>query len=167
MNTILSINKNQIKQETEKLNSELQVYKNVVSAIEKITGKKEIQTIEEIEETILKGTNYFNVEAVAELKGIKNEYNYIKINLNNFNEDNYTNTFEIKEDVLKRIEIANTSYLTNDAEAIKRKLDKVVETLNSINRNYSKTLHSDYQGTWSVNLQLLQQLTNEINKKAY
>lgn len=165
MNTILSINKNQIKQEIEKLNSELQVYKNVVSAIEKITGKKEIQTIEKIEETILKGTNYFNVEAVAELKGVKNEYNYIKSNLNNFNKDNYTNTFETKEDVLKRIEIANTNYLTNEAEAIKRKLDKVVETLNSINRNYSKTLKQDYQGNWSISLLELHHLTNEIMKK--
>ena len=164
MNTILSINKEQIKQELDKLNSELQVYKNVISAIEKITGKNEIQTIEKIEETILKGTNYFNVEAVAELKGIKTEYNYIKSNLNNFNADNYTNTFEIKEDVLKRIEIANTNYLTNEAEVVKRKLDKVIETLNSINRNYSKTLKQDYQGNWSINLLELHHLTNQIMK---
>ena len=164
MNTILSINKEQVKQELEKLNSELQVYKNVISAIEKISGKKEIQTIEKIEEIILKGTNYSNVDAVAELKGIRTEYNYIKSNLNNFNADNYTNTFEIKEDVLKRIEIANTNYLTNEAEVVKRKLDKVVEILNSINRNYSKTLKQDYQGNWNINLLELHLLTNELMK---
>ena len=135
------------------------VSKNLLSVI-----KGEIQTIEKIEEIILKGTNYSNVDAVAELKGIRTEYNYIKSNLNNFNADNYTNTFEIKEDVLKRIEIANTNYLTNEAEAAKRKLDKVVEILNSINRNYSKTLKQDYQGNWNINLLELHILTNELMK---
>ena len=157
-------NSQAIKSAVEKLSSELQIMKNVIEFTEVITGKKELLSLEQIESEILKNSEYKNIHLVAELKGIDKEYNYILSNLNNFNSENYTDTLEIKESVLKAIEIENTTYLTEQAEQVKRKLDKVTEVLNSINRNYTKTLHSDYQGNWSINLQMLQTLTNEISR---
>jgi uncharacterized membrane protein YfhO len=157
-------NSQAIKSAVEKLSSELQIMKNVIEFTEVITGKKELLSLEQIESEILKNSEYKNIHLVAELKGIDKEYSYILSNLNNFNSENYTDTLEIKEDVLKRIEKENTTYLTEQAEQVKRKLDKVTEVLNSINRNYTKTLHSDYQGNWSINLQMLQTLTNEISR---
>jgi hypothetical protein len=164
MKTPLQINHKAIKDTLEKLASELQIYKNVLEFTEVITGKKELLDIEEIEAEILKNSEYTNIQLVAELKGLSKEYNYILNNLNTFNKDNYNNTLEIKESVVEAIKNANTTYLTEQAEQVNRKLIKVVETLNSINRNFSKALVSNYNGVWSVNLQLLQMLTNEINR---
>ena len=164
MKTPLQINHKAIKDTLEKLASELQIYKNVLEFTEVITGKKELLDIEQIEAEILKNSEYTNIQLVAELKGLSKEYNYILNNLNTFNKDNYNNTLEIKESVVEAIKNANTTYLTEQAEQVNRKLIKVVETLNSINRNFSKALVSNYNGVWSVNLQLLQMLTNEINR---
>ena len=164
MKTPLQINHKAINESLEKLASELQIYKNVLEFTEVITGKKELLTIEQIEAEILKNSNYTNIQLVAELKGLSKEYNYVLNNFNAFNKDNYTDTLEIKESVVEAIKNANTTYLTEQAEQVNRKLIKVVEILNSINRNFSKALVSDYNGVWSVNLQLLQMLTNEINR---
>lgn len=164
MKTPLQINHKAIKDTLEKLASELQIYKNVLEFTEVITGKKELLDIEQIEAEILKNSEYTNIQLVAELKGLSKEYNYILNNLNTFNKDNYSDTLEIKESVVEAIKNANTTYLTEQAEQVNRKLLKVVETLNSINRNFSKALVSDYNGVWSVNLHLLQMLTNEINR---
>lgn len=162
MKTPLQINHKAIKDSLEKLASELQVYKNVLDYTEVITGKKELLTIEQIEAEILKNSDYSNILLVAELRGISNEYNYILKNLSNFNPENYTDTLEIKESVVEAIKMANTTYLSEDAEQVNRKLLKVVDILNTLNRNYAKTLVADYNGTWSVNLLQLQMLTNEI-----
>lgn len=164
MKTPLQINHKAINDSLEKLASELQIYKNVLEFTEVIIGKKDLVSIEQIESEILKNSEYTNIQLVAELKGLSKEYNYILNNLNTFNIDNYSDTLEIKESVVEAIKNANTTYLTEQAEQVNRKLIKVVETLNSINRNFSKALVSDYNGVWSVNLQLLQMLTNEINR---
>lgn len=164
MKTPLQINHKAINDSLEKLASELQIYKNVLEFTEVITGKKELLDIEQIEAEILKNSEYTNIQLVAELRGLSKEYNYILNNLNTFNKDNYNNTLEVKESVVEAIKNANTTYLTEQAEQVNRKLLKVVETLNSINRNFSKALVSDYNGVWSVNIQLLQMLTNEINR---
>lgn len=164
MKTPIFINEKEIKEAINKLSVELQVYKNVLEFTEVITGKKELLTITEIESEILKNSEYSNIQLVAELKGISKEYNYILNNLNSFNVDNYTTTLEIKESVLEAIKTANTLYLSEEAERVNNKLKKVTEILNSLNRNFSKALVSDYTGTWSINKQLLQSLTDEINR---
>ena len=164
MKTPILINEKEIKEAINKLSVELQVYKNVLEFTEVITGKKELLTITEIESEILKNSEYSNIQLVAELKGISKEYNYILNSLNSFNVDNYTTTLEIKESVLEAIKTANTLYLSEEAERVYNKLKKVTEILNSLNRNYSKALVSDYTGTWSINKQLLQSLTDEINR---
>jgi hypothetical protein len=164
MNTPISKNDYQIKIEIDKLNKELEIFKKVILANQLITSKTELNTIEQIDEFLLNGTDFKNAEAVAELKGVKDEYLYLKTNLNAFNKDNYTNTFEIKDSVLNTIYETNTNYLTDEAEAVSRKLTKVIDILNGINNSYSKSLTSDYNGIWSVNLLLLQQINNDINK---
>lgn len=166
MNTPIQKNDYQIKIEIDKLNKELDTYKKVILANQLITSKAELNTITQIDEFLLNGTDFKNAEAVAELKGVKDEYLYLKTNLNAFNKDNYTNTFEIKDSVLNTIYEVNTTYLNDEAEAVNRKLTKVIEILNGINNSYSKALASDYIGTWSINLLLLQQINNEINYKS-
>ena len=164
MNTPISKNDYQIKIEIDKLNKELEIFKKVILANQLITSKTELNTIEQIDKFLLNGTDFKNAEAVAELKGVKDEYLYLKANLNAFNKDNYTNTFEIKDSILNTIYETNTNYLTDEAEAVNRKLTKVIDILNGINNSYSKSLTSDYNGIWSVNLLLLQQINNDINK---
>jgi hypothetical protein len=164
MATPISKNDYQIKIEIDKLNKELEIFKKVILANQLITSKTELNTIEQIDKFLLDNTDFKNAEAVAELKGVKDEYLYLKANLNAFNLNNYTNTFEIKDSVLNAIYEANTNYLTDEAEAVSRKLTKVIDILNGINNSYSKAITSDYNGIWSVNLLLLQQINNEINK---
>jgi len=166
MATPILKNDYQIKIEIDKLNKELEIFKKVILANQLITSKTELNTIEQIDKFLLNGTDFKNAEAVAELKGVKDEYLYLKANLNAFNKDNYTNTFEIKDSVLNTIYETNTDYLTDEAEAVNRKLIKVIDIFNGINRNYSKALNSDYNGVWTINLLLLQQITNEINNKS-
>jgi hypothetical protein len=165
MATPILKNDYQIKIEIDKLNKELEIFKKVILANQLITSKTELNTIEQIDKFLLNGTDFKNAEAVAELKGVKEEYLYLKNNLNAFNKDNYTNTFEIKDSVLNTIYETNTDYLTDEAEAVNRKLIKVIDIFNGINRNYTKALNSDYNGVWTINLLLLQQITNEINNK--
>ena len=73
-------------------------------------------------------------------------------------------TYNRPDSVLNAIYETNTDYLTDEAEAVNRKLTKVIDILNGINNSYSKSLTSDYNGIWSVNLLLLQQINNDINK---
>lgn len=113
MATPILKNDYQIKIEIDKLNKELEIYKKVILANQLITSKTELNTIEQIDEFLLNGTDFKNAEA----------------------------------------------------EAVNRKLTKVIDIFNGINRNYSKALNSDYNGVWTINLLLLQQITNEINNK--
>ena len=164
MRTQIQVDNQAIKDALNKLASELQVYKNVLEYTEVITGKKELLDIEQIEAEILKDSGYLNTQLVAELKGLSKEYNYIKEHINAFSIDNYNDTLEIKDSVIEAVKTLNTTYLSDEAEQINKKLLKATEILNSLDSAYSKTLKADYNGKWSVNLMALQLTCNEITR---
>lgn len=153
-----------VEESINQLKAELNLFKECLEAIKIITGKDGLISLTELNEAILKGTTFTDVQKVADLKSVGSAYAFYKDNYNKFNIENYTENLEIKAEVLEAIEIEHTRYLDKEAEAIFRKLDKCTEILNSINRAYSDSLTADYNGIWSINLLNLQTIYNEIKR---
>lgn len=154
-----------IQEATNQLMVELDRYKTCLKAITLITNKEEIISIEELNEVILKGTNFRIVDKVAELKGFYSAYVYYKDNLGKWDLSNYDENLEIKKEVLDNIENLHSTYFDKETESVYRKLDKVVDVLNSINRAYANCLVSDYNGHWSINKLALHNISNELSKQ--
>lgn len=154
-----------IKETTNQLLTELNYYTGCLEAVKQIANKDDIISLNELEADILKGTNFKDVNKVAELRGCYDAYKFFKDYHNKYDLNNYTESLKIKKEVLDQLEQAHTSYLNKDAEMIYRKLDKCTEILNSINRAYSNCLKADYNGNWSINVLALQTINNELSKQ--
>ena len=96
-------------------------------------------SLEEMGAFIVADSQFSNIDKVAELKGIN--YSFYKTNIANVNEDFYNEDYSIKEEVVSALKDKHTIYLNDEQEAIRRKLDKVCEILNSINQNYVSALY--------------------------
>jgi hypothetical protein len=81
--------------------------------------------------------------------------------------DNFNDDFTIKKEVVEQIEHEHTAYLNNEGERIYNKLNKVTEILNSIDRSYSNTLRSSYDGIWSVDLSNLHLISVEKERAKF
>jgi hypothetical protein len=156
----VSIDKESYNVAFNELKNELDRFLTCIEAIELITFKKELISIEDLNKEILKGTTFVDAYRVAQLKGIEQAYKYYIENYGNYNLDNFSNN-EIKKDVIEKLQEQHTTYLDAESEKIFNKLQKVSEILNSLHPSYSKALHSSYDGMWSVNVNLLHLLESE------
>jgi hypothetical protein len=135
----------------------LQKIKNDLSNI----GIDKIVSENELNAHLLKGTNYSNAKLIAELKNF--DYSFYLENYNKVNESFYNADYTIKESIIKSINEKHTIYLTDEQDAIKIKLDKICEVMNSINSEYNKALYkSTITGKFETNLEVLIQIDNLI-----
>jgi hypothetical protein len=122
-------------------------------------NSENLLTIEQIENEILKDSNFKNVDKVAELKGI--DYSFYKANINHIKEDLFDSEYNIKEDIKSALKEKHTIYLNEEQEAIKTKLDKICEVMNSINSEYNKALYKNtITGKFETKIDVLIQIDN-------
>ena len=126
-------------------------------------NSENLLTIEQIENEILKDSNFKNVDKVAELKGI--DYSFYKTNINHIKEDLFDAEYNIKEDIKSALKEKHTIYLNEEQESVKRKLDKVCEILNSINQNYTSALYRNPETrNLETNILALNQVYNNLQR---
>ncbi len=157
---VLSINQRNIEIEKAHLKEHISIIKNLSKCFEDITGKKEITSITDIENTIKEKSGFIHIESSAKLLGILDQYNYIKdhINLIDFKKFNISedyNVVEIKESVLEEIKEANTSYLRSEMLPVYKTLLEAVKKLNSVSNLHHKAIKQKYDGSFEVNPMIL------------
>ncbi len=89
-----------IKETTNQLLTELNYYTGCLEAVKQIANKDDIISLNELEADILKGTNFSDVNKVAELRGCYDAYKFFKDYHNKYDLNNYTENLEIKKEVL-------------------------------------------------------------------
>jgi hypothetical protein len=126
-------------------------------------NSENLLTLEQLETEILKDSNFKNVDKVAELKGI--DYSFYKANINHIKEDLFDSEYNIKEDIKTALKEKNTIYLNDEQESVKRKLDKVCEILNTINKEYSRAIYTNPETyLLETNISLLNQVYNNFKR---
>jgi len=138
------------------LNSNLERYIKCIEAIEKITSKKELKTLEEINQHIYSVTNFENILLSSQLLNVQNEYSYLLANLNAVDVskiDFKDNVPSVKESALKQVKEDATQYLSDAHIEEYKILIQVAKELNKLpNPNKVKYLSRDYSGKYTINL---------------
>jgi hypothetical protein len=136
--TKLRVDQNSILAELKQIEKNAIILQKIKKDLSNI-GVNEILNKTQLDAHLLSGTSYTNAKLVAELKNFDYTFyieNHAKINESFYNED-----YTIKDNIIKAIQEKHTIYLTEEQEAIKKKLDKIAELLNEINIDYFKALY--------------------------
>ena len=146
---------NQIKS----LSQNVEKYKNLLNAIEKIIGVRELKTLKEIEEFICLKSGFKNILLSATLLEISEEYRFIEANHNKLNlEVLEINGDEVgtKQSILDKVREDATIFLSDEFIEEHNVLVKASEYLNKLkNPNSSNFLIRNYLGKYTINLQSL------------
>ena len=138
------------------LNANLDNYIRCIEAIDKITSKKELKTIEQINQHIYSVTNFENIILSSQLLNVQNEYSYLLANLNAVDVSNLDfkgNIPFVKESVLEQVKQDATQYLSDEHIDEYKILLQASKELNKLsNPNNVKHLTRDYAGKYTVNL---------------
>ena len=170
------INKKEMTKENNIVNFDMQGYKLELSTLEKqgqtykqlmqicsLVGSETLLTLEQLEAEILKDSTFTNIDKVAELKGI--DYSFYKNNISNVNVLFYDNEYNITQSKKEALKQKYTLFLNDEQIAIKNKLNKVCEVLNSINVNYTNALYkSPATNKFEVKNDLLFQISNTLKR---
>lgn len=159
-NIQISFNQNQFERAVSELNENLNKYKKLINCIEKISGLREVQTLEQIEKIITNKTTFKNVLLSATLLEVSDEYAFIQLNHNKINYDVLNivgDDVETKQDVLDQVKEDATIYLNDEFITEYNTLLAASKELNRLNNpNSTKYLIKSYDGKYSISLQGLQ-----------
>jgi len=157
---VISINQIALENQISSLSQNVDKYKKLLYAVEKITGVRELKTLKEIEEFICEKTGFKNILLSATLLEVGEEYKFIEANHNKVNlevlEINGDNV-ATKKSILEQVKEDATSYLDDQFLDEYETLQKACDELNKLkNRNSSNYLSKDYNAKFKVNVQALQ-----------
>ncbi|MFY7936108.1 MAG: hypothetical protein ACOVOQ_01920 [Flavobacterium sp.] len=161
-NTIIEIDHQLIKEELNKMADSLPLVEtaklalNDINVILKTEFKLNYQ-FQEIEKAILKDSDFTNAEALADLRGIKQSFSFLKT----YQLPHYIDlkTTQIKDSVIKEIEEQYTYRLNDAQEIIFQNLNNAVEILNNCGVVAPlRYLNTAYDGIISVNVNALNQI---------
>ena len=159
-NIQISFNQNQFERAVSELNENLNKYKKLINCIEKISGLREVQTLEQIEKIITNKTTFKNVLLSATLLEVSDEYAFIQLNHNKINYvvlNIVGDDVETKQDVLDQVKEDATIYLNDEFITEYNTLLAASKELNRLNNpNSTKYLIKSYDGKYSISLQGLQ-----------
>ena len=147
---------NQIKS----LSQNVDKYKKLLDAIERIVGVRELKTLKEIEEFICTKTGFKNILLSATLLEVGDDYRFIEANHNKLNlEVLEINGDEVgtKQSILDKVREDATEYLK---EAFISEYEILLEACGQLNKlsnmNSSNYLKRSYNGKYSIALSMLQ-----------
>ena len=156
----VSFNQNQFESASASLQQNLKKYKDYIDAVEKIMDVRDFKTLEEVETFIKAKTKFSNVGLSAGLLDVADSYqlildNHNKINIEvlQFKGDDVSVKFELIDQAREEA----TEYLKEQYLKDYNVLLKACNELNSLTDvSYSNFLNRGYDGTFSINLQMLQ-----------
>lgn len=156
---IINFNQKQFETAIASLQENVQKYKKLIDCTEKITGTRELQTLEQIEKIITDKTTFKNILLSATLLEVSDEYTFIQFNHNKINlevleidGDNVTT----KQSVLDKVKDDATEYLDEVFISEYNTLLKASNELNKLNNpSSSNYLKRDHNGRYSVNVMML------------
>jgi hypothetical protein len=156
----ISFNQNQFETAIASLNENLNKYKKLIDCTEKISGLRELLTLEEIENIITTKSSFKNVLLSATLLEVSDEYAFIQFNHNKINIDVLNiqgDNVETKKEVLEQIREDATTYLSEEFINEYNVLLKACIELNKLSKpNSSNFLKRDFNGKYDVNVMMLQ-----------
>jgi hypothetical protein len=161
-NSKIEISFNQIAFENQikSLSQNVEKYKNLLNAIEKIIGIRELKTLKEVENFICEKSGFKNILLSATLLEVGDEYRFIEANHNKVNLevlDFDTDEITTKKAILDKVKLEATLFLDECYIEEHNNLVKASEYLNNLkNPNSSNYLNKDYLGKFKINLQALQ-----------
>ena len=156
----ISFNQIAFENQIKSLSQNVEKYKNLLNAIEKIIGVRELKTLKEIEEFICLKSGFKNILLSATLLEISEEYRFIEANHNKLNLE----VLEINEDevgtkqsILDKVREDATIYLNDKFITEYNTLLAASKELNRLNNpNSTKFLIKSFDGKYSVSLQGLE-----------
>lgn len=161
---VLYRDQEQIDSSVNKLQSQYSIYLDCKKAIKLITAKEELISEEELNNYILLGTNFTDAPKVADLRGVKDAYDFYIQFHKEFDLSKFDSNGKLLKEVVEEIEKQHTTYLDKEQEAVYRRLEKVAESLNQLHVAYSKALIRDYQGKYSVSSSHIHTISNELSR---
>lgn len=156
----ISFNAPQYEVNVKSLQENVVRYRTYLDSVEHITGKREFQSVEDVESYIRAKTSFSNVILSAGLLEVTDSYKFIKDNYTKINievlqidEDVITT----KQSVLDQMKEDSTSYLD---ERFIEEYNTLLKACNELNKlsspNSSNYLSKDYNAKFKVNVQALQ-----------
>jgi len=159
-NIEISFNQVAFENQINSLSQNVDKYKKLLNAIEKITGVRELKTLKEIKEIVCDKTGFKNILLSATLLEVSDEYRFIEANHNKVNlEVLEINGDDVatKQAILDKVKLEATLFLDECYIEEHNNLVKASEYLNNLkNPNSSNYLNKDYLGKFKINLQALQ-----------
>jgi hypothetical protein len=156
---VISINQIALENQINSLSQNVEKYKNLLNAIEKIVGVRELKTLKEVENFICEKSGFKNILLSATLLEVGDEYRFIEANHNKVNLDVLQIDGDIvttKQSTLDQVKIDCTSYLDECFIEEYNTLLKACDALNKLsNPNSSNYLSKDYNAKFTVNLLML------------
>ena len=156
---VISVNQIALENQINSLSQNVDKYKKLLSAIETITGVRELKTLKEIEEFICGKTGFKNILLSATLLEVGDDYEFIEANHNKVNLevlDIDADEVTTKKAVLDKVREDATIFLSDEFIEEHNVLVKASEYLNKLkNPNSSNFLIRNYLGKYTINLQSL------------
>ncbi len=156
----ISFDRIQFETATASLQENVIKYRKLIDSIERITGLRELQTLEQIDKIITDKTTFKNVLLSATLLEVSDEYAFIQSNINKINYDVLDIQNDIvttKQEILDQVKDDATTYLSNEFINEYNTLLKASKVLNELsNPNNARFLIKTYDGKYSVSLQGLE-----------
>jgi hypothetical protein len=156
----ISFNQNQFESAVASLQENVVRYRTYLDSVEHITGKREFQTIEQVETFIKAKTTFSNIvlsagllDCLDSLKFIQSNYSKINLEVLQIND----NVITTKQSVLDQVKEDSTSYLDECFIDEYNTLLKACDALNRLQSpNSSNYLSKDYNSKFKVNVMALQ-----------
>ncbi|WGK94253.1 MULTISPECIES: hypothetical protein [Flavobacterium] len=124
--------------------------------IELITSKRELLTLEQVEQVIISKTGFKNILMSATLLGVETEYAYLQRNLDAIRLDVIEfkdNIPTLKDSALEELKSIHTTYLKDELVKDYNILNEACTILNKLsNPSFTDCLNRNYLGQWSVNI---------------
>lgn len=142
-----------------RLNSMSDKLKKLYSALETLTGGEvQLITKTELDERLLKGSNYKNAELVAQLLNVSDEYKFYITNYDKVDERLFDDNFNIKTSVLTELREKHTSYMTESATKHYRDMQKIADILNTKPSGFEQVIQKNGLG-YTINKGTLNNIT--------
>ena len=157
---IVNFNDAQYQESLKDLKLNIRKLEYALDCIQQITGVRELKTLDEIEKFICTKSGFENLLASAELLNVLQPLVFLQSHLNSIEHDKIekdSNTFKIKDSVLKDLKISFTTYLNDDFVSDYHLLSKAIVHLNKLTTpTLVNCLSRNYLGQYSVNMNALQ-----------
>lgn len=142
-----------------KLNLMGEKVKKLYLALEVLTGGEvQLITKSELDERLLRGTNYKNADLLARLLNVDAEYRFYIENYTQVDERLFDENWNIKQMVLDELKEKHTSYMTESASKHYREMQKIADILNTKPTGFEQAIQKNGLGYY-INKQVLNNLT--------